>query len=131
MDSRFDIVLVRQIVAPAIFICLAMTFSKINPPVAQMPPMEIHPWLLTRQKMQDNHLCVFFRSVFTVSRRYNGLLGTSLKRSLYPKSVISKLGYGRLLYVRVIDFYGPRIWVHRSSWAFIVFLLNVVRFLQY
>jgi len=38
-----------------------MTFSKIHPPVAQMPPMEIHPWLLTPQKMQDDHLYVFYR----------------------------------------------------------------------
>jgi len=32
----------------------------------------------------------------TVKLRYNGLLGTGLKGLLYPKSMISKLGY-RLL----------------------------------
>jgi len=53
--------LVQQIVLPAVFICLAMTFSKINPPVAQMPLMEIHPWLLAPQKMEDTHLYVFYR----------------------------------------------------------------------
>jgi len=41
-----------------------MTFSKIHPPVAQMPPMEIHPWLLTPRKMHDNHLYVFYRLAF-------------------------------------------------------------------
>jgi len=53
--------LVQQIVLPAIFICLAMTFSKINPPTYQMPAMEIHPWLLAPLKMEDNHLYVFYR----------------------------------------------------------------------
>jgi len=56
--------LVPQIVMPAVFICLAMTFSKIHPPVAQMPAMEIHPWLLTQPKMKDSHLYVFYRSAF-------------------------------------------------------------------
>ena len=58
---------VLQIALPAIFICLAMTFSKIHPPVAQMPAMEIHPWLLTPQKMKDSHLYAFYRSVHTSS----------------------------------------------------------------
>ena len=49
-----------QIILPAIFICIAMVFSKINPPTPQMPPMEIHPWLLAPYKMADKRLRVFY-----------------------------------------------------------------------
>ena len=38
-------------------------------------------------------MCIY---VCTVKLRYNGVLGTGLKGPLYPKSVISKIGYGWL-----------------------------------
>ena len=49
-----------QIVLPAIFICLAMIFSKINPPMADLPPMELHPWLMVPKHLNDTHLYVFY-----------------------------------------------------------------------
>ena len=54
---------ISEVVLPAVFICLAMIFAMINPPVPEEPPMEIHPWLLTRGATAegDHPLYMFYR----------------------------------------------------------------------
>ena len=57
-----------QVILPAVFICLAMLVAKLNPPIPQMPPLELHPWVLTPTKFEDPHLTWFYRWVLpTVS----------------------------------------------------------------
>ena len=51
-----------QVILPAIFICLAMVFSMLNPPVPQEPPLEIHPWLLEPVR-NDAPLYMFYTLV--------------------------------------------------------------------
>ncbi|KAL8576510.1 hypothetical protein ACOMHN_003068 [Nucella lapillus] len=35
---------ISEFILPAAFVCLAMVFSLIQPPLADMPPLELHPW---------------------------------------------------------------------------------------
>lgn len=49
-----------QFVLPAAFVCLAMVFSLIQPPVEDMPPLELHPWHYQPTK-GDSSLYIFFR----------------------------------------------------------------------
>ncbi len=34
-----------QIILPALFVCLAMLFTLILPPLEEQKPLELHPWM--------------------------------------------------------------------------------------
>lgn len=49
-----------EVVLPAGFILMAMTFALAIPPVHPEPPLEIQPWMY-EPKNTDDHLNVFYR----------------------------------------------------------------------
>lgn len=49
-----------QIILPAAFVCLAMLFALLIPPVSEEPPLELHPWIYTPSG-PDPHLYMFYR----------------------------------------------------------------------
>jgi len=64
------------------------------------------------------------QTVCTVKLRYSGLLGTGLRGPLYSKSVISKIGYGRLsrLGIFTVKLYWPTDSLHNclaSPWQWL------------
>lgn len=39
----------RQIVLPAVFVCIALLFSLIMPPFGKYPPLRLQPWMYGQQ----------------------------------------------------------------------------------
>lgn len=39
----------RQIVLPAVFVCIALLFSLIVPPFGKYPPLRLQPWMYGQQ----------------------------------------------------------------------------------
>ncbi|XP_064607351.1 phospholipid-transporting ATPase ABCA1-like [Liolophura sinensis] len=74
---------ISEIILPAAFVCLAMLFALLIPPVTEEPPLELHPWLYTPTG-PDPHLYMFYS---------NDAPGTTLADG-FEDTLLSKPGVG-------------------------------------
>ncbi|XP_076463176.1 phospholipid-transporting ATPase ABCA1-like isoform X2 [Babylonia areolata] len=73
---------ISEFILPAAFICLAMVFSLIQPPLEDMPPLELHPWHYQPNK-GDSSLFTFYSNDNPTKGRGSQLEETLLYSGTY------------------------------------------------